>query len=602
MEDMRVRLKNAVAQRLTDAPDSVAKGELIEELAENLYCRYADLVEAGMESEAAMEAALDALGETGELVEYLKSIEPDQPLPQQVEDPDGEDIRRLEGLLSNVEEIIRGAVNKARSVWEETRDTVVEAGVFEHRQDEKDPVDADFESVEAEREVYAAELERKMAEAERQMEQRADALAAKEEELAAAQEVLSQLEDARNALENVDDQSILECALAEIAVKIGAQEAEIRRMEEEQTALEEERDAFEEEMNDLEAELDAIEDGRRENGCRATRHIHVELDSAALKDSVKGAVKDIEAALRDAAVFAKDAVRKAREEAVRACAPEESVAADEPICAEQITGIDVHTAGDITVRMTQAPDGDVLVGGDIEKLEVFRSSDGVLTVRAVKTETSSFFSRRGIFSSRSAADVVLDLPCRPWKMMKLTSGGGDVELRGDMSVEQVSVSGVSGDICVSIPSCTRASCRTTSGQVNWKGDVTDLDLESVSGDMEWRGRGRSVTGKSTSGDITAEGSFLKAGVRTVSGDMCLRSDAMPDGINVSTVSGDTWVDIPDGGPFAAGFHTTSGDFTSDFFTGSMSGRNCTFTYQGGGERRYNFTGVSGDVEIRKYRG
>jgi hypothetical protein len=62
-----------------------------------------------------------------------------------------------------------------------------------------------------------------------------------------------------------------------------------------------------------------------------------------------------------------------------------------------------------------------------------------------------------------------------------------------------------------------------------------------------------------------------------------------------------WIDIPDAGPFTAKFRSTSGDFTSDFFTGRMGGRNCVFTYQGGGERMYSFVSISGDVEIRKYR-
>lgn len=48
------------------------------------------------------------------------------------------------------------------------------------------------------------------------------------------------------------------------------------------------------------------------------------------------------------------------------------------------------------------------------------------------------------------------------------------------------------------------------------------------------------------------------------------------------------------------FRTISGDFRSDFFTGAMSGRNAVFTYQGGGEREYAFSSVSGDVRLKKF--
>ena len=241
------------------------------------------------------------------------------------------------------------------------------------------------------------------------------------------------------------------------------------------------------------------------------------------------------------------------------------------------------------------------VGGDIEDLEVFRSESGVLTIRPVKTETSTFFFGRGIFNSSSSADVVLDLPRRAWEFLKLSTTNGDVEVSGDHPVNEMMVTSVSGDIRGKLPTCGKVTCKTTNGDIRWEGDVSDFRMESISGDIQFWGQADSVNAKTTSGDLTMEGGICAAVVKSISGDVCLRSRVMPDKMDIITTSGDMWVDIPDAGPFTARFRSTSGDFTSDFFTGAMGGRSCVFNYQGGGERNFALGSISGDVGLRKYR-
>lgn len=596
MEEMKVTFKEIVAQRLSAAPDSTAKGELIEELGENLYCRYADLVNSGVESEEAKSRAVDALGDTDELVEYLKGLEPDQSLPELVIDPDKPDGGQIEEILRNVEDILRGAFHKAKTVFHDAKEAVKEG----------------FES-----EAHIHVEEDTLSEAERKMNELEHAMEEKQEQLDAAREALSELESARDALEAVSDQSIVAQALADVETKIGAKEAEIETLEAEVDALEEEFDQAEEEFDELENEFDEAEEAAAgEKGWKVTYQSgskNVEINSDELKSSLKDMMKDIEQVIRDAAGVAKDAAKdacktaketaqKVRDEVTVACTPDDVVEADQPIDAAQLTAIDVQTfGGDITVRMSQPADGDVLVGGDIAELEVSRSADGVLTIRPVKTETSGFFLGRGIFNGTSSADVVLDLPCRSWERLKLSSTGGDVELSGENPVEQAVVTTVSGDIGVNLPFCDRVVCRTTNGDIKWSGDTSDLQMESISGDLLYRGHGQDITMKTTSGDLTAEGGFLTASARTISGDVCLRSGELPHKIDVGTTSGDMWVDIPDAGPFTARFRSTGGNFTSDFFTGRMGGRSCVFNYRGGGENHYSFASISGDVEIRKYR-
>jgi len=110
MFDMRDIFRNIITKRLADAPVGPAKGELIEELTDNLLCRYNDLVEAGVDPGDAQTQALDALGDTNELVEYLKSLEPDEALPKLALDPDKEDGGQLGDLMKNVEDLIRSAM------------------------------------------------------------------------------------------------------------------------------------------------------------------------------------------------------------------------------------------------------------------------------------------------------------------------------------------------------------------------------------------------------------------------------------------------------------------------------------------------------------
>ncbi len=605
MEDMKVILKEIVAQRLSAAPDSTAKAELIEELAENLWCRYADLTQSGVEPEEAKARVVDALGDTDELVEYLKSLEPDQPLPELVLDPEKTDGGQIEEILHNVEDILRGAFHKAKSAFKEAKDAVKEG----------------FEG-EVSAKVHIHVNDGELGKLEKQMSDLEGAKEAIQQKLEEAQEALSELEAARDALEAVSDQSIVAQALADIEVKIGAKEAEIEKLEAEYEAMEEEYDRLEEEFDRLEEELDEAEEAEEEEASSGDKgwkvsyqrgEHNVEITSDELKSSMKDMMKDIERVIRDATgaakTAAKDACKAAKEatgkvceDVAAACTPDTVVEADRPIDAAQLKRIDVQIGGgDITVRMSQEPDGDVLVGGDIEDIEVFCSADGVLTIRPVKTETSSFFFGRGIFNGGSSADVTLDLPRRDWDSLKLATASGDIELSGDFPVNTVTVSSVSGDIHGALPTCAKVTCRTTNGDIRWTGDVSDFCMESISGDVQFRGSADRVSTKTTSGDLTIEGGVCAATAKTISGDVCLRSSVMPDKIDIGTTSGDMWVDIPDSGSFTARFRTTSGNFTSDFFTGRMGGRSCVFNYQGGGERQYSFSSISGDVELRKYR-
>lgn len=75
MNRIEARIIIMVTNRLAAAKDSDAKTEMIEELSENLYQRYLELVEGGMAEDEALKQALDSLGDVDELLSFLKETE-----------------------------------------------------------------------------------------------------------------------------------------------------------------------------------------------------------------------------------------------------------------------------------------------------------------------------------------------------------------------------------------------------------------------------------------------------------------------------------------------------------------------------------------------
>lgn len=119
MDNMRTKFVIAVTGRLAPAADSDAKIELIEELSENLYSRWTDLVGSGMEENAAFDKAMEDLGNVDELLAYLESLGPDGELPKQEACRDF-----TSSLLHGVEDIVRETVSQTKDAVDQAAEIV----------------------------------------------------------------------------------------------------------------------------------------------------------------------------------------------------------------------------------------------------------------------------------------------------------------------------------------------------------------------------------------------------------------------------------------------------------------------------------------------
>ena len=125
MDEMKTRFTDAVAAKLAGAPQSTAKEELIEELSDNLYRRFLDMTNAGMEEKAAFRRAMEDLGDVDELLGYL-GAEPTRQDEQGDVHYDYSDASRsdLDDFLANVSEICRMAIGQAKDAVKQARDEV----------------------------------------------------------------------------------------------------------------------------------------------------------------------------------------------------------------------------------------------------------------------------------------------------------------------------------------------------------------------------------------------------------------------------------------------------------------------------------------------
>lgn len=262
-----------------------------------------------------------------------------------------------------------------------------------------------------------------------------------------------------------------------------------------------------------------------------------------------------------------------------------------------IRGIDVQVVnGDVTIHLDDDPDADVVLDGDVDRLEVRMSDDGLLSIRQGSTASSSFFFLRGL----AAADVELTLPRRTWELVQLSTVNGDVDIDEGLEAGRLSVKTASGDVSFQQLNCDELAFKSASGDLDGQGVAGGVWAETASGDVELNGAFGSVRAITASGDIDICGSVREVRLSSASGDVELETSLQPEALEVSSKSGDCEIAMPGTEGFTLRFSTVSGELDAGFpLVGPIGARSGEAVYMDGGARTYQISSVSGDITLRQ---
>ncbi len=145
----------------------------------------------------------------------------------------------------------------------------------------------------------------------------------------------------------------------------------------------------------------------------------------------------------------------------------------------------------------------------------------------------------------------------------------------EIGADEIDLESVSGNIVCNHSSAKRLDLETVSGDVDIMGEYGELSFEGVSGNMELNGK---VT------DIELE---------NVSGDMRLELREAPENLELSAVSGDTVIYIPESSSFGGKYEVVSGDFICE-----IPGKISKNSFDCGRSSGFSLESVSGNIEIR----
>ena len=259
---------------------------------------------------------------------------------------------------------------------------------------------------------------------------------------------------------------------------------------------------------------------------------------------------------------------------------------DRQVLAENIRTLDVGTMnGDVDIFLSAGASDAIRIEGNVDKLDISVTDQGVLTVRERSTASGQFFSFRGLTS----ADVSLTIPARRWESIRVATVSGDVDMGDDLDLDRLEVRTVSGDLDCRVRSCGVMRFKSARGDMDCAGNVQRLEAETARGEIELRGPMGEVSAVTASGDVDLDGSLVRARVKSMSGDITVTSMTLPMGLDLSSKSGDVDVRIPDTGPFAVRLDTVSGEARYGFPRRWEAGPDVP---------QYTLSSISGDVTIK----
>lgn len=310
---------------------------------------------------------------------------------------------------------------------------------------------------------------------------------------------------------------------------------------------------------------------------------------------------------------------------------EDGANGEQTVPSQGVFRLDIETAGgDVDLFLDGDPDSAVRLEGNLSRLDVFVTEDGVLTVRPRSTASVQFFTFRGV----SSQDVSLTVPARRWESIRVCTGSGDVDMGDELETGRLTVQTTSGDIHCRVRHCGKAELKAISGDVSLEGSADEVrvetangdigcrmqscrkaELRSASGDVTLKGGADELLVKSASGDVTLTGPVGRAEVFTASGDIsvsgsvgnirassysgdiALESMTLPLGMELSSKSGDVSARIPDSGLFQVQVSSVSGNVDLRPFKKWSGGESAD---PGAPVPQYILTSVGGDVSLGKY--
>lgn len=269
-----------------------------------------------------------------------------------------------------------------------------------------------------------------------------------------------------------------------------------------------------------------------------------------------------------------------------------------------LRAVKVNIVGDVTICLDGDPNAPVLVQGDVEDIQVIPGEDGVLTVTQGRTAGGNFLFTRAL----SSASIDLTLPQRQWEELDISTISGDISIAdGVLEVDRVKLKTTSGEMELdSLTRTRRLDVETASGDLTLTDCVCDeLVFHSASGDLEGENVTAAVLAETASGDVSLRGSIRALRANTASGDIELETDLLPEGLELTTKSGDCRASVPDSGGFFLRFSTVSGGLHSDFplttaapQRSGWGARSGEAAYRDGGDGRiYAISTVSGEIEL-----
>lgn len=552
MEGMKNIFKTLIEAKLASAPDSQAKTDLVEELADNLHCRYEDMVRGGVSQEEALVQAMDALGDVDELLDYLNNSQGDAGKGQKKAGSFTDDMGEM---FRNIGDMVKDAVGQAKTAVSE----VDWAGVANSAAE-------GTRSAGRKMKLTLKELVRKAKENGGSWTGRSG-----DKTIHVTVE-----EDGKTSVNVVSDDA------AE------ADEPKVQIISEDGDAAPNVKITADKNGNPKIRITPVGEEMTKDDGWKLGVTVEKAPEDGSEPDSADRAFYGVGYDREKGGFYGQWGADK----------DTGKTPVDGPVESAGLKGIDVQLVnGSVRVTMDQEPDSDVLVGGEgLECLNVAVSEGGVLMIRPFR-KPSGFFGTSAC--DDSDVELELQLPRRDWQFLRLNTVNGDVDLDGDQTVNTLIVKTISGDFTGALPACGSLEFNTISGDVDWSGDAAEVRGRTTSGDAEVTGVLGKVDVSTVSGDVRVAGSVMSVRFGSTSGNLELTSDRLPDGIQVNTRSGDCDINIPDGGRFRVNYSLTSGDFRSDFFQRCPE-RHGELTYGEEGGPLYTFNATSGDVSIYKY--